>query len=196
MSMFVGLRSCGDCAHTVTSSPAGTVKMSSGTRRGAFAARRGGSAAAAHRAASLDTRSADRATRAHDSIYATSNESAATYASISACSPALPGVAIAVLHAEHAVEPLAPDVPEEIPVVHLARARLLAARVVADLEIRDLAPRVVDVRDDVALVALHVVHVVEDLARRAIYRAADRVRLVRGAQEQVRDCPRAARAPS
>ena len=33
-----GIPSCGDCAHTVTSSPAGTVKMSSGTRRGGFGA--------------------------------------------------------------------------------------------------------------------------------------------------------------
>ncbi len=104
----------------------------------------------------------------------------------SACSPSLPGLRVAMLHAEDAVETLRADVPEQVLVVHLARARFLAARVVADLEVRDLAPGVVDVRHDVALVALHVVHVVEDLAGRTIYRAADGVRLVGGAQEQVR----------
>jgi hypothetical protein len=41
------------------------------------------------------------------------------------------------------------DVPEDVAVVHLAGGGLLAARVVAHLKVRDLAPGAVDVRDDV-----------------------------------------------
>src|SRR5690606_5757680 len=96
----------------------------------------------------------------------------------------LAGPRLAVLHAEDAVVSFRTDVAEEMPIVHLARARFLATRIVADLEIRDLAPGVIDVRDDVTFVALHVVHVVEDLAGRTVHRAADLIRLVRRAQEQ------------
>ena len=69
--------------------------------------------------------------------------------------------------------PLAVDVPEDVPVVHLAGGGLLAARVVALLEVADLAPRAVDVRDDVPLGDLLVVHVEEDLAGGAPHRPAD-----------------------
>ena len=71
------------------------------------------------------------------------------------------------------VAALAVDVPEDVPVVHLAGGGLLAARVVALLEVGDLFPRAVDVRDDVPLGDLLVVHVEEDLARGASHRPAD-----------------------
>ena len=70
-------------------------------------------------------------------------------------------------------EALLVDVPEDVPVVHLAGGRLLAAGVVADLQVGDLAPGAVDVRDDVPLGDLLVVHVEQDLARGAPDRAAD-----------------------
>ena len=180
MSMLVGFRSCGDCAHTVTSSPAGTVKMSSGTRRGASAARRG----CAGTTATVAKRQRElQRVRLHARHLEGIGGDVRVDQRLLAF---LARLRVAMLHAEHAVETLAADVPEEIPVVHLAGARLLAPGIVADLEVRDLAPGMIDVRDDVALVALHVIHVVEDLAGRTIYRAADGVRLVRGAQEQVR----------
>src|SRR5512138_1493905 len=71
---------------------------------------------------------------------------------------------IAVLHAEHAGESSSMNMAEEIPIVHLPGSRFLAPRVVADLEVSDLAPRAIDVRDDVAFFSLHVIHVVQDLA--------------------------------
>ena len=78
-----------------------------------------------------------------------------------------------MLHAEDAGVTLAVDVAEDVPVVQLAGGGLLAARVVALLEVADLVPRAVDVGDDVPLRDLLVVHVEEDLAGGAPDRAAD-----------------------
>src|SRR5215213_5621534 len=89
---------------------------------------------------------------------------------------------VPVFHPEHEVAAglLHPgmNVLEDILVVRLTGAGLFAAGHVPDLEVRDLVPRGVDVRDEMSLVPLHVVDVVEDLARGAVDGAADRVRLI------------------
>src|SRR5688500_12497442 len=144
MSMLVGFLSMGDRAHNVTSRSSGTEKISSGTSDG-------GALVVGASAAALAVPNADRTTSSTSRIFAV----------IFMLSPserigddvrvderllaflARPGVAM--LHAEHAVEPLATDMAKEILVVHLAGAGLLASRVVADLEIGDLAPGNIDV---------------------------------------------------
>ena len=45
-----------------------------------------------------------------------------------------------MLHADDAGEAFAVDVPEDIAVIDFAGARLIAARVIADLEIGDFVP--------------------------------------------------------
>ena len=59
-----------------------------------------------------------------------------------------------MLHAHHPTKSLVMDVLEHVLVIDLARGRLLASRVVAYLEVRNLVPRPVDVRNEVAFLDL------------------------------------------
>src|SRR5688500_5943588 len=155
MSMFVGFLSMGDCAHTVTSRPAGTVKISSGTRRGGSAAIEAEEETAAAATPNARERMTD-FKRMEFMMPLSDLERIGRDVGVDQRLLAfLAGLRIAVLHAEHAVEPLRTDVAEQILVVHFPGARLFAPGVVADLEVHDLAPGVIDVRDDVAFVALH-----------------------------------------
>src|SRR5690606_8752238 len=56
----------------------------------------------------------------------------------------------AVLHPNYPLEALAVNVLEYSPIVDLTGRRLIASRNVTDLEIGDLVPRGIDVRNDVA----------------------------------------------
>src|SRR5262245_57874830 len=92
----------------------------------------------------------------------------------------------AVFHPHHAFESLSVNVFEDVAVIHLARRRLLPARVVADLEIGDLLPGQVDVRDDIPFGNLLMVHVVKNLDRRAVDSAAYLIGLSDLVQEEPR----------
>src|SRR5262245_5059465 len=118
MSMLVGFFSIGECAHNVTSSPAGTVKMSSGTTLGGDAC--GASAAMA------TVVSAER-TASNEAFMVTSERIGRDVGVDERLLAFLARLRIAVFHAEHAGVTLRADVPEEVPVVHLAGARFLAA---------------------------------------------------------------------
>ena len=91
-----------------------------------------------------------------------------------------------MLHADDAGEALVVDVAEDVLVVDLAGGGLVAAGVVASLEVSDLVPGTVDVGDEVALGDLLVVEVVEDLARGAADSAADHVGLGDLGKEELR----------
>ena len=78
------------------------------------------------------------------------------------------------------------EVLEHVAVVDLARARLVAARVVARLQVRDLVPGHVDVRDEIPFGDLLVIDVEQNLARRAADRAANLIRLRNLVQEHAR----------
>ena len=67
-------------------------------------------------------------------------------------------------HDSHVAKALAVEVAEDVGVVDLARRGLVAAGVVADLKVGDLAPGMVDVGDQIALGDLLVIEIVEDLA--------------------------------
>ena len=95
-------------------------------------------------------------------------------------------LALAVLHAQHALIALAVEVPEDVLVVDLAGAGLLAPGIVADVERRDLVPGPVDVGDEVALGDLLVVQVVDDLDRGAVDGLADLIGLRDLLEEQAR----------
>src|SRR5690606_30214028 len=84
---------------------------------------------------------------------------------------------LAVLHPNDPLKALAVNVLEHAPVVDLTGRRLVPSRNVANLEIGDLVPRGIDVRNDVALRDLLVIDVEQDLARGAADRFADHVGL-------------------
>ena len=56
-----------------------------------------------------------------------------------------------MLHTQDAFELFAVDVPKDVAIVDFTSARFFAARVVADLEIRNLRPGTVDVGDEISL---------------------------------------------
>src|SRR6185437_12856770 len=95
------------------------------------------------------------------------------------------GAGHAMLHAEDAFVSLVIDMAEDIVIVHLARTRLFAAGVVADLQIGDVFPGPVEIGDQIAFVAMHVVHVEEILARRAIDGFTDHKGLVGVPEEEI-----------
>ncbi len=74
-----------------------------------------------------------------------------------------------MLHANDALISFVVNVPEYIQVIDLAGCGFFPARVVAHLEISDLFPGEVNIRDQVALRDLLVVQVIQDFARRAIH---------------------------
>src|SRR5688572_843991 len=115
MSMLVGFLSIGDCAQTVTSSPSGTVKMSSGTIVGGVCAE----------AAAAQTPSITSSVRCVAEVFMVELlERVGRDVCVDERLFALfPGLRIAVFHAEHAAVAAARDVAEEIPVVHLAGSR-------------------------------------------------------------------------
>ena len=63
-------------------------------------------------------------------------------------------------------------------VVDLARAGFLASGVVAGLEVANLVPAHVDVRDEIAFGDLLVIDIKQNLARRTVDCSTDRVRLI------------------
>ena len=98
----------------------------------------------------------------------------------------LPRLGCAVFHAQHAFVTFVVNVLKDIPVVHLAGARLVTTWIIPDLEIGDLAIAKIHVMDQVAFVPLDMVHVEEDLAGWTVHRSADGEGLVRMAEEQIR----------
>ncbi len=72
-----------------------------------------------------------------------------------------------MLHPEDAGEASLMNVPEHVGKVDLAGRGLVPPRIVTDLEVGDLVPRAIDVRDEVALGDLLVIEIVEDLHRGA-----------------------------
>src|SRR5690606_16585128 len=83
----------------------------------------------------------------------------------------------AVLHADNTGISFRVNVLEHPPIVDLSGGWLVPSRNIADLEIRDLVPGGIDVRDDVAFRNLLMVDVEQYLARRAVYGFADHVSL-------------------
>src|SRR5690606_4340233 len=84
---------------------------------------------------------------------------------------------LAVFHPDNAGKSFPVNVLEHAPVVDLAGSRFVPSRHVAYLEICNLVPGSVDVRDDIALGDLLVIHVEQDLAGGAVDRFADHVGL-------------------
>ena len=62
-----------------------------------------------------------------------------------------------MLHAHDTPESFVVDVLEDISIVNLSGRWFFAAGIVTDLEVGDLAPRTVDVRDEIAFVNLLVI---------------------------------------
>ena len=82
-----------------------------------------------------------------------------------------------MLHADDPVMALVRDMPEDVAVVDLTGSRFVAAGVVAVLEASDVRPALVEIRDQVSFGDLLVIDVEQDLARRAVHRFADCIRL-------------------
>ena len=74
------------------------------------------------------------------------------------------GFGIAVFHATYTFEALVVQPFEDVEVVDFTRAGLLAAGIVADLDIGDFVPAGLHHVDEVAFIALHVEEVVKDFA--------------------------------
>jgi hypothetical protein len=89
----------------------------------------------------------------------------------------LAGLADAVLHAEDAVKALGVDVLENIQIVDLPGGGFPATRVVADLKVGDLVPGPINIGDEIAFGNLLVIKVVQDFARGAADRLAERIGL-------------------
>ena len=62
----------------------------------------------------------------------------------------LAGLRVAVLHADDTSIALGFQVPENVRIVDLSRGRFVAARIIAHLDIGDLVPRFVDIRNEIA----------------------------------------------
>src|SRR5678816_164819 len=73
------------------------------------------------------------------------------------------GPGISVLHPNNARIPLRVNVFEDVLVVHFTGCRLLATRIIPNLEVSDLSPRTFDVGDNITFRDLLVVHVKEYL---------------------------------
>src|SRR5574340_1679752 len=85
----------------------------------------------------------------------------------------LTAFAHAVLHAQSALVTFAVEVPEDVPVIDLACAGLIAAGVIAHVECRDLTIGLVNVGNEVSLGDLLVVQVVHALDEGAVGRLPD-----------------------
>lgn len=88
-----------------------------------------------------------------------------------------------MFHTHDAFKSFLVDMLEDILVIHLSSGRFLATWVIADLEVTDFIPCSVDIPDDIPLIALHMVHIEQDLAGRAVHGAADHVSLCGISQE-------------
>src|ERR1700722_12660513 len=95
------------------------------------------------------------------------------------------GTGHAVFHAEDAFVTLLIDMFENVMVIHFTGAGFFAAGVVADLQIGDMVPGAIQVGDEVAFVALHMVHVEEILTGGAIDGLADHIRLIGMAEKEL-----------
>ena len=109
---------------------------------------------------------------------------------MTARSPAFPGIELPLLHPHDTSIALAFEMPKNVVIVDLAGCRLFATRIVSDLNIHDLIPRLVHIREQVPFCDLLMVEIVQDLARRARDRPADLERLRDTRQEDPRViCP-------
>src|SRR5690606_11828184 len=97
-----------------------------------------------------------------------------------------PWQSIAVLHPHHSLKTFGVDELEDILVVDLASCGLFTAGIITDLDICNLTPGLLHHRNQVALVALHVVDVVKDLAAWTPHGFADHIGLIGMAKEQIR----------
>ena len=96
---------------------------------------------------------------------------------MTARSPAFPRHRVTVLHPHNTSIALAFEMPKNVVIVDLARCRLFTTWIVSDLNISDLVPGLVHIRDQVSLGDLLIVEIVQDLARRARDGPADLERL-------------------
>jgi len=78
------------------------------------------------------------------------------------------------------------NVLENIFVIHFTGARFFSSGVVTDLEIGNMIPRSINVIDDVSFIALHVIHVEQNFARRTVHCLADHKRLIGMTKKQIR----------
>ena len=67
---------------------------------------------------------------------------------------------------------------EDILIIHFTSSRFIPARVVTNLEIGNLVPALINIADNIPFIALHVIHIEEDLAGGAANRLADHIGLV------------------
>ena len=88
-----------------------------------------------------------------------------------------------VFHAQHAFKAFAMNVCENISVIHFAGAGFIPARIIADLEIGNFIVCPIYIVNQVACIALNVVHVEQYFTNRAIHRFANRIGLVGRAQK-------------
>src|SRR3546814_7817201 len=96
---------------------------------------------------------------------------------------------IAVLHADHAREILRAQPADDVAIIDLAASRLLAAGIVAELDIADLVPAGAERIDQIPGLDLLVIKVGEYLDRRAVDGARDRIALRHGRHEHARMVP-------
>src|SRR5690606_40972807 len=90
----------------------------------------------------------------------------------------LAGEGIAVFHSHHTAISFIVDVLEDVLVVYFTGRGFLPSRVISDLEVGDLIPTQINVRDQVSFITLHVIDIVKDLTGRRPNRFTDHVALV------------------
>ena len=83
-----------------------------------------------------------------------------------------------MFHTHYAFVALLMNEFKNVFIIHLTRARLFAARVIAYLDISYFILCSFQVADDVAFIALHVVHIEEKLTGRTVQRFAYGIRLI------------------
>jgi hypothetical protein len=74
-----------------------------------------------------------------------------------------PWFGITVLHPQNTLKPLAVNVTENIEVIDLSCGWLFSPRIITDLEISDLTPRLVKIGDEISFSNLLMVDIEQDL---------------------------------
>src|SRR6186713_669909 len=90
-----------------------------------------------------------------------------------------------MFHTHDTTVALVVDVFEDVFVIHFSGGRLFSTWIVSNLEVSNFIPAFFNVWNNVSLVSLHVVHVEQNFARRAVYRPAYSIGLVRASQEKL-----------
>src|SRR5690349_989756 len=90
-----------------------------------------------------------------------------------------------MLHSPHALVSFFLNVLKNIFIIDLSTSRLLPTRIVANLEIGDFSPALIDVSDQIAFISLHVIDVEKNFAGRTIDGFAEGKSLIREAHEKI-----------